>query len=144
MSVSTSTPAAVAQAWLDTMQSHLAAKDIPAITSLFRADGWWRDVLNVSFDFNSLTPPEIKLHLERFGVPTITNLTVIDPAKAAVAVVSPALTWTQAHFSYETPEGRGKGFVRLVEDSTGAYTAYTFFTALWEIKGHEEFAFERR
>lgn len=86
------------------------------------------------------------------------------------AIVNDAANWLQAFTTFETDEGRGKGFLRLRESSPGAgdWKAYTFFvrpaaflrllthtyrlihastcaqTAFWEIKGHEEFAGHRR
>lgn len=50
--------------------------------------------------------------------------------------VSPEVTWVQSFLTYETVEGRGKGFLRLTETSPGSgeWKAYTFFTTLWEIK----------
>lgn len=97
----------------------------------------------VDFDFNSIKRDEIKGHLSRYGVPTIQNLKVIKPNDAQF---NKEAGWLQAYTTYETPEGRGKGFLRLKESAPGAgdWQAFTFFTALWEIKGHEENAGHKR
>lgn len=86
---------------------------------------------------------EIKQHLDKYGVPAIQNLKVIKPHDA---VFNEAANWLQAFTTFETDEARGKGFLRLRETSAGSgdYRAFTFFTTLWEIKGHEEFAGHRR
>ena len=45
-----------------------------------------------------------------------------------------------AYFLFETKIGRGRGIVNLVpaDDSGSAWKAYTFYTSLQELKGHEE------
>ena len=113
------------------MQSALTAKDPKAIVSLFRDGGWWRDMLNIDFDFNTLRKTEIEGHLAKFGVPEILNLHVTkqgDP-ETGKFVISPTLTWVQAFLEYETAEGRGRGLIRLTESVTGAgdWAAFTFF-----------------
>jgi len=38
----------------------------------------------------------------------------------------------------ETDVGRGRGIVRLLQDHDGKWKAFTLFTAMHELKGHEE------
>ncbi|KAI5480687.1 hypothetical protein MNV49_007614 [Pseudohyphozyma bogoriensis] len=132
------TPVEIANAFVNKMQAALLQKDIKAIVALFREDGWWRDIL--------LRTKDIAGHLEQFGVPNITDLKVVQENEAALVPVNDEVTWVSAFLSYETPVARGRGFIRLRESSPGRgdWLAYTFFTTLWEIKGHEEFAYERR
>ena len=40
--------------------------------------------------------------------------------------------------SVETDVGRGPGIVRLLQDKDGKWKAFTLFTAMHELKGHEE------
>ncbi|GAA5838994.1 hypothetical protein JCM11251_007848 [Rhodosporidiobolus azoricus] len=138
-----SSPAETAQAFLHSIESAFAAKDAERITSHFTEDGWWRDILNIDFDFNSLRKSEIKPHLEKYQFPDLEKLLVVDPHKAKF---NKGAGWLEAFFNYETAEGRGRGFIRLKETAPGAndWKAFTFFTALWEIKGHEENARFRR
>lgn len=86
---------------------------------------------------------EIKQHLDKYGVPEVRKLKVIKPHDA---VINKDANWLQAFTTFETADARGKGFLRLRETSPGSgdYRAFTFFTALWEVKGHEEFAGHRR
>ncbi|BGP54614.1 hypothetical protein JCM8202v2_002201 [Rhodotorula sphaerocarpa] len=129
--------AEAAQGFCDSIQAAFDAKDPDGIVGHFTDDGWWRDVLTLDFDFNSIQKGEIKDHLSRYGVPALQSLKVIKPADAKL---NKAANWLEAFTTYETPEGRGKGFLRLRESSPGAgdWRAFTFFTTLWEIKGHEE------
>ncbi|GAA6040485.1 hypothetical protein JCM8097_004573 [Rhodosporidiobolus ruineniae] len=138
-----SSPADTAQAFLHSIQTAFNAKDADAIVKHFTADGWWRDILNIDFDFNSLRTSEIKNHLTTFGIPDIQSLTVVDRHKAKI---NDGAGWLEAFTTFETPELRGRGFVRLKESAPGAndWKAFTFFTAAWEVKGHEDFAGPRR
>lgn len=137
--------ATIAQEFLTAVETAVKANNVPGIVECFRPDGWWRDHLIIDTgDFNSLRMPEIAPHLEKFGVPGIFNLKVVQPEKAVIVKVSEEVTWLQAFFDFETETTRGKGFIRLRESADGDWKAYTFYTALWEIKGHEEFAYERR
>lgn len=168
ITANTYSAADAAQAFCNSMQAAFDAKDADGIVKHFRDDGWWRDILvrpllfspaglfqdpsltafvdtfqTVDFDFNSIKRDEIKGHLSRYGIPTIQNLKVVKPNDAQF---NKEAGWLQAYTSYETPEGRGKGFLRLKESAPGAgdWQAFTFFTALWEIKGHEEHAGHKR
>lgn len=97
----------------------------------------------VDFDFNSIRKDEIKGHLSKYGIPEISSLKVVKPHDARI---NDGAGWLEGFTTYETPEARGKGFLRLKESSPGAgdWKAFTFFTTLWEVKGHEEFAGARR
>ena len=52
----------------------------------------------------------------------------------------------QAFLSIDTAYGRGQGLVRLIPGSKGkaAFKAFTLFTMLEELKGHEESTHDRR
>ncbi|BGP35261.1 hypothetical protein JCM10296v2_007096 [Rhodotorula toruloides] len=119
------------------------ARDADGIIRHFTNDGWWRDILTVDFDFNSILKDEIKGHLSKYGIPEISSLTVV---KLHDARINDGAGWLEAFTTYETLEARGKGFLRLKQSSpgTGDWKAFTFFTTLWEVKGHEEFAGARR
>ncbi|BGP11269.1 hypothetical protein JCM10049v2_007172 [Rhodotorula toruloides] len=138
-----STPAEIAQAFCDSIQAAFTARDADGIIRHFTNDGWWRDILTVDFDFNSIRKDEIKGHLSKYGIPEISSLKVVKPHDARI---NDGAGWLEGFTTYETPEARGKGFLRLKESSPGAgdWKAFTFFTTLWEVKGHEEFAGARR
>ncbi|KPV71896.1 uncharacterized protein RHOBADRAFT_39941 [Rhodotorula graminis WP1] len=141
----TSSPADIATAFCASLQSAFDAKDVVGIERHFTDDGSWRDILTIDFDMNSLkrAKGEIKQHLDKYGVPEIRSLKVIKPHDA---VINKDANWLQAFTTFETADSRGKGFLRLRESTPGSgdWRAFTFFTALWEVKGHEEFAGHRR
>ncbi|BGP19956.1 hypothetical protein JCM10213v2_008087 [Rhodosporidiobolus nylandii] len=136
-------PADIAAAFLASIQSCFTAKDAEGIVQHFTADGWWRDILTIDFDFNSLKKSDIKPHLAKYGIPSVESLQVLEPHKAKI---NEAAGWLEAFATFETHEARGRGFLRLKESSPGAgdWKAFTFFTALWEIKGHESYTGYRR
>jgi len=132
-------------AWCSKIQQAIDSKDIDTIADSFSEDGWWRDMLIVNpVDFNSFKKSEIKAGLEKHGVPEITKLRVVRPTDASIVPVSDDMVWAQAYLAFETPKTRGQGLLRLKQDNGQYSQAFTFFTTLWEIKGHEEFAYERR
>lgn len=95
--------------------------------------------------FTELPEHQIKDGLRKLGVPAILNLRVVRPNDASIVPVSDDLTWAQAYLTYETKKARGKGLLRLKQNADGKFEqAFTFFTTVWEVKGHEEFAYERR
>ncbi|GAA5903013.1 flavin-containing monooxygenase [Sporobolomyces salmoneus] len=138
------TPFEIAQAFCTSLQSAFDAKDIDGIIKHFREqDGWWRDILTIDFDFNSLKTSDIRGHLTKYGVPAIHQL---KPIREHDAKFVEGAGWLQAFTTYETAEGRGRGFLRLKESAPGVgdWKAFIFFSALWEIKGHEPNAHARR
>ncbi|KAL1306412.1 hypothetical protein AAFC00_005117 [Neodothiora populina] len=136
-------PGGTAQTWLDRFSHVLNSKDIPKLGNVFHEDCWWRDHLSVQWDLRTihglqnisefLTP-----HLDslRFDSPKLSS----DQESFPPSVVSPieGLEWVQSMFSFETAVGRGTGLMRLAQGSDGVYKAHMLYTALDEIKGHEE------
>lgn len=136
--------AKAAHQWCNQFQAALDKGDADGIVELFVDDGWWRDMLTLTFDFNSYKKNDIKEGLEKHGMPPIKNLKVVRPGDASIVPVNDNLTWAQAFLTYETDKIRGKGLIRLKEENGKFKRAYTFFTTVWEVKGHEEHAYERR
>ncbi len=138
----TETIATAAQEWLARFEDALAAGDGARLASLFVADGYWRDVLALTWRIRTIAGTaaivgELAVHAAR-ARPTGFELA---PGRAPPRRVTRAGTQAiEAIFRFETAEGRGSGVVRLVADPTGgdAPKAWTLLTALDEIKGHEE------
>lgn len=136
--------ATIAQNFLTSLEEALAAKNVDKIVALFKPAAYWRDMLCIDkSDFNTLETPQIAGHLEKYGVPQLQKITVTDPQKA---VFDPAANWLQAFFSFEMTLTRGTGLLRLQESAPGQgdWKAFTLFTAVSEVKGHEERLGERR
>ena len=121
--------------WLARFEAALAAKDARALESLFRADSHWRDVLALTWRIRTVSgaqalASEIAKHDEASGFG-------VDPARTPPRIVTRAGTkCIEALFRFETPQGRGSGVVRLLQEEELA--GWTLLTALEELKGHEE------
>jgi len=67
----------------------------------------------------------------------LTNLKIIG--QPIFEELSEYLTWISAFFEFETPVARGQGVVRLKKHpDTAEWLAFTFYTGIEELKGHEE------
>jgi putative flavoprotein involved in K+ transport len=106
--------------WLAEFASALKRSDIDAATALFADDCYWRDL--VAFTWNIVT-------LESRSAMAEMLQTRLGDVKPDSFVLSGRPGW----FTFETAQGRGKGHVRLKDGK-----AWTFFTALLELKGFEE------
>jgi len=133
--MSTSTPTAQAQAWLDRFDAALQRRDIAAAVALFGPDCYWRDL--VSFTWNICTqesPAQIEAMLAaRLADVAPSNWRVIGDATTTDGI-------TEAWFSFETRVSRGKGLLRLKDDGL----AWTLLTTMVELKGFEEKTGEHR
>jgi cation diffusion facilitator CzcD-associated flavoprotein CzcO len=130
-----------AENWLTQFQTALTAND-GVLEALFLAESYWRDVLALSWNIQTLVgAPAIlnalKPHADRVAPCGF----VIDPDRAPPRrVMRAGAEVVEAIFKFETAQGRGSGIVRLVpdpDDGTGL-KAWTLLTALDELKGFEE------
>jgi cation diffusion facilitator CzcD-associated flavoprotein CzcO len=128
--------------WLVQFEDALATADDGLLKSLFHADSYWRDVLALSWNMQTVTGAdailkELKAHAERAGPRGF----AVDPDRRAPRKVMRAGTEAiEAIFRFETRVGRGSGILRLVPDAGhgGALKAWTLLTELGELKGFEE------
>lgn len=106
--------------WLTEFASALKRSDIDAATALFADECYWRDL--VAFTWNIVT-------LE-------SRSAISDMLEKRLGDVKPdsfELSGRPGWFTFETAQGRGTGHLRLKDGK-----AWTFFTALMELKGFEE------
>ena len=136
-------PEAVAAEWGLNFQRFLNGEDIP-VTKLFIKESYWRDLLCLSWDFHTLQGLEsISSHARRSSeTARSTKVEVCDhPAhKAPQLATVEGLQVTQAFLNIEFGSGLADGLVRLTPDSDdgGRWKAWTLFTTLKAIKGHQE------
>jgi hypothetical protein len=108
--------------------------------------GWWRYVLGTSWDFHTYQlAKSIKEMIERNNTPAIGLSNFRLDKGNSVSLLRPGGSpefgdCIRAFFLFETKVGNGTGIVRLTpSDSAGdKWKAYTLYTSLQEIKGHEE------
>src|SRR4030081_1160845 len=128
--------------WLAQFESALAKPGDSLLKTLFHPDSYWRDVLALSWNLQTINGAEAILReLKARAISAAPSGFRIDPDRAAPRRVTRAGTNTiEAIFKFETACGRGSGILRLIPDAGdgGRLKAWTLLTALDELKGFEE------
>jgi cation diffusion facilitator CzcD-associated flavoprotein CzcO len=131
--------AASVRDWLGQFESALTRGDAAKLSGLFQPDGHWRDVLALSWNIQTVSGSAVADALKQASSAGASGFT-LDTARTPPRLVTRAGTKSiEAIFKFETAIGRGSGVVRLIGDK-----AWTLFTALDEMKGHEERTGKRR
>ena len=128
--------------WLGQFEEALAKPADGALKALFHPDSYWRDVLALSWNIQTLNGADAILK----ALPPLANKMqpsgfAVDPDRAAPRKVMRAGTNTiEAIFKFETKVGRGSGIIRLIPDTDDGnrLKAWTLLTELGELKGFEE------
>src|SRR5271165_1341602 len=133
--------ALAARDWLAAFEAALGLQDA-ALDQLFHADSYWRDVLALSWNLQTINgAPGILAALKRLAPQAVLQNLRIDPDRAAPRRVTRAgARCIEAIFKFETKFGRGHGILRLIpdKDAGNRLKAWTLLTALEELKGFEE------
>ena len=131
-----------AQAWLAAFERTLGTSDRAAFDSLFVAECFWRDVLALSWNLQTIAGRDaVARDLTALAPKAAPSNFRIAPNRAPPRWVTRAGTNTiEAIFDFETASGRGSGILRLVPDAADGdrLKAWTLLTALDELKGFEE------
>src|SRR3982074_3167001 len=133
---------AAVETWLAQFESALAKPGDGLLKTLFHPDSYWRDVLALSWNLQTINGAEAILReLKARAISAAPAGFAIDPDRAAPRTVIRAGTSTiEAIFKFETAAGRGSGILRLIPDAGDGNRpkAWTLLTALEELKGFEE------
>jgi putative flavoprotein involved in K+ transport len=128
--------------WLAQFEEALGKPDEALLYQLFHPDSYWRDVLALSWNIQTLNGADSILKalppLARSMAP---SGFAVDPGRAAPRKVMRAGTNAiEAIFKFETKVGRGSGIIRLIpdEDDGNRLKAWTLLTELGELNGFEE------
>jgi cation diffusion facilitator CzcD-associated flavoprotein CzcO len=131
-----------AEHWLAQFETALTKPDSALLKTLFHPDSFWRDVLALSWNIQTINGAEPILHeLKARAASAAPRDFKITPGRAAPRRVSRAGTGAiEAIFKFETGQGRGSGILRLIQDASDGnkLKAWTLLTALDELKGFEE------
>ncbi|KAK0196665.1 dimethylaniline monooxygenase [Armillaria mellea] len=138
---SANTPPAAAKHWFKSLSDAIEAKQITTITAHFLPDGYWRDLLSLSWDNRTLhTIPVINNFLDdndRLKSSGLRNFKL--EGEPVLVRANRDFTWVQCFFTFETSVARGRGFFRLMHDTVdGTWKAKTFYTGIEELKEYEE------
>ena len=128
--------------WLAQFEEALAKPDDGLLKTLFHPDSYWRDVLALSWNIQTLNGADAILReLPPLARSTSPSGFAIAHGRAAPRKVMRAGTNAiEAIFKFETKVGRGSGIIRLIpdEDDGNRLKAWTLLTELGELKGFEE------
>jgi len=132
----------ITENWLARFETALTGRDGIHLKKLFHPDSYWRDVLALSWNIQTINGAdailkELKIHAGRAAPGGF----AIDPDRAAPrSVMRAGVSAIEAIFKFETAEGRGSGILRQIPDADDGHTmkAWTLLTALDELKGFEE------
>jgi putative flavoprotein involved in K+ transport len=131
-----------ADSWLAQFEDALAKPDDGSLKALFHPDSYWRDVLALSWNVQTINGAEAILkELQALAGRAAPSGFAIDPDRAPPRKVTRAGTSAiEAIFKFETAVGRGSGIIRLIPDAADGnrLKAWTLLTALEELKGFEE------
>jgi putative flavoprotein involved in K+ transport len=139
---------AIVEKWLARLEQALARPDSQNLNALFLSQSYWRDVLALTWNIQTLCGAEIIADViakrsKDVGLSNIHVELVGMPPRRVTRVGTENI---EAFFIFEVNGGRGRGIVRLCSDPIdgGQYKAWTFLTALEELVGHEETTGEHR
>ena len=130
----------IAGSWLAGFEAAVQAGDTRAAAGMFLADGYWRDILALTWDLRTFA-----------GCDRIAEgLAAWQPARSPSGFwledAAPDMFqrrtqgWTiEAFFTFETDIARCRGHIRLLTDpQTGEWKAWTLLTEMEDLKGFEE------
>jgi cation diffusion facilitator CzcD-associated flavoprotein CzcO len=131
-----------AENWLTQFEDALKKPDPGLLKTLFHPESYWRDVLALSWNLQTVNGAEPILNaLTAHAVNAVPGGFRIDPERAAPRrVVRAGTDAIEAIFKFETLQGRGSGILRLIPDAGDGnkLKAWTVLTALDELRGFEE------
>ena len=138
--------------WVDAFNKVISG-NVDGIKELFLPGSCWRDQLGLSWNYHTLNGPDKILSFLK-EAPKGSRLKTIS-IDSSNAVCQPQVTAVDYHgqvngvasfLTIDTDVGRGRGLVRLLQDSEdgGKWKAFTLLTTMQELKGHEESTFGNR
>ena len=120
--------------WLADFGEAMEAGDVERAAGMFGEQSFWRDLIAFSWNITTVEGPAgVRELLE--GTLASTKPTGWHTTEEPVETDG----LTEAWIAFETAVGRGRGHLRLRDGK-----AWTLLTTLYELKGHEEPAFDRR
>jgi hypothetical protein len=136
--------------WTNAFNKAIQSGNYSDLSDLFLQESYWRDQLGLAWDFHTLKGPKnIVAFLESSKNGCRIKSIAIDkssPFRAPhVSGFDGAgkIKGVETFLTIETDVGSGMGVARLVQQG-GKWKAFTLFTSMRELKGHEESVAGRR
>ncbi len=130
----------IAETWLATFSTALNAKDYGVVAAMMHPDGYWRDLLTFEWVFRVLHGQhEIEAWLRKaFDANPAHNFRL--EAEPTIGAIGEHPETLEFFVRFDTAIASGRGYTRLVPDanSPSAARAYTFLTAMQELKRFPE------
>ena len=136
-----------ASEWVESLNKALASQDYETLKPLFLPGSCWRDQLALSWDYHTFNGPEKIIsflksspHGSRIKSISIDDSSTLHSPHVSAADFNGKVNGVASFLNIETDVGKGPGIVRLLQDQQdgGKWKAFTLFTAMHELKGHEE------
>lgn len=135
-------PREIAQQWITKLEAQLSNNNSSQLSELFHEESWWRDMLALDWDFHTVQnltgiQQYISRNQPRAG---LSAFRLQHKGKFQPKLDNPVegLKWIYSMFFFETRIGRGSGVLRLTQNETGVWKAYSVYTSLQELKSFEE------
>jgi hypothetical protein len=146
--------ARIAQEWLTNFSKALEAKDSAGILSELQPDGFWRDLLALTWNLRTFHGQDIikrfvddRLFSTGFGDLKVETSEGMTPE---LQQYFPDLAWIQFFISFKVNRGSGSGVIRLVPTTSPngpgklTWKAHTILTTLISLDGFPEILGPRR
>jgi cation diffusion facilitator CzcD-associated flavoprotein CzcO len=132
----------VATAWFEAFSSAVTSSDIAAILDLFLDDGFWKDILALTWDIRTIEGRDaIKNLLDHRLAPTgLRDLRLShEPLRAPeLQQIVPNLVLLRLCFAFETKVGKGTAVCYLAPAPGSKWKAYSLFTCLESLNDFPE------
>lgn len=127
-------PSEVATEWLNTFSTAIAQNDTAAILNLFLEDGFWKDVIALTWDLRTFEGRRDieKLLDARLAATDLREFSLLEePLREPVLQkMFPDLAWVRFCFGFTTRHGKGTAVVYLVPLPGSKWKAYSLLTCL--------------
>lgn len=123
--------------WLERAEYCFINQDIDTFVDLFSDNGYWRDILTIELDFNSLAKHAIRpyLNAHNLSLPYLKQFKVNRPDE----VQKTEAGYIQSFIDFETDAYKGSGLLILIDsEKLPLGKALIFSTQIREVKGYEE------
>ncbi|KAB8070445.1 hypothetical protein BDV29DRAFT_198004 [Aspergillus leporis] len=135
-------PRAIAQQWITNLDVLLNCGDFLQLPQLFQEESWWRDMLALDWDLRTIQNCKNIQGYIRENQPraqlSAFQLQYKGQFQPKLEKPVEGLSWISSMFFFKTRIGRGTGVLRLTQDDTGVWKAYSIYTSLQELKDFEE------
>lgn len=135
------------EVWVNAFNKAIQSPDLTGLSDLFISDSYWRDHFCLSWNVHTFKGPEKMLEFLKQGcrLKKISVNRSTDVRKPTVTTFDGQgkIQGVQTFLNTENDVGTGLGVARLVQQD-GKLKAFTLFTSMRELRGHEEATFGRR